>query len=140
MFKLKLLPYHTTVVLRYYPLLILESLLSLLLWSVPIMSASLNLFDDDDVGKSRRKNNTITNEGQASNLLMVGKESFKIRKTSQQPSTPMKTKPVVIYVVPPKVIHAEASEFMDVVQRLTAPMCSSSHDPQDDAQQRSNGN
>ncbi|XP_020100834.1 uncharacterized protein LOC109718825 [Ananas comosus] len=30
-------------------------------------------------------------------------------------------KPVIIYMVSPKVIHAEASEFMSLVQRLTGP-------------------
>lgn len=37
-----------------------------------------------------------------------------------------KKKPVIIYVVPPKVIHAEASEFMALVQRLTGKSPSSS--------------
>ncbi|WOL15304.1 hypothetical protein Cni_G24085 [Canna indica] len=43
----------------------------------------------------------------------VNEESHKIHKS--------KRKPVVIYMVSPQVIHAEASEFMALVQRLTGP-------------------
>lgn len=41
-------------------------------------------------------------------------------------------KPVIIYVVPPKVIHAEAGEFMALVQRLTGKSPSSSSSPSSD--------
>lgn len=44
------------------------------------------------------------------------KESHKIKKHPQEP--------VVIYMVSPKVIHVEASEFMGLVQRLTGPSSS----------------
>lgn len=55
--------------------------------------------------------------------LKVRKDSHKIRKPpppppQQQPPPPP---PVIIYTVSPKVIHANPSEFMTLVQRLTGP-------------------
>lgn len=48
--------------------------------------------------------------------LRVRKDSHKIRK----PPPPQQVRePVIIYTVSPKVVHADASEFMSVVQRLT---------------------
>ncbi|GAB4847725.1 hypothetical protein Ancab_026787 [Ancistrocladus abbreviatus] len=61
--------------------------------------------------------------------LRVREESHKIRKPpypprhpSSQPSTSAPTddrQPVIIYAVSPKVIQADASNFMSIVQRLT---------------------
>ncbi|CAL5009381.1 unnamed protein product [Urochloa decumbens] len=47
--------------------------------------------------------------------LRVRKDSHKIRK---QPVQQVR-EPVIIYTVSPKVVHAQPSEFMSVVQRLT---------------------
>lgn len=57
--------------------------------------------------------------------LKVRKDSHKIRKPPQQQSAPAPAppvqvrQPVIIYTVSPKVVHANPSEFMSVVQRLT---------------------
>ncbi|CAL5009225.1 unnamed protein product [Urochloa decumbens] len=47
--------------------------------------------------------------------LRVRKDSHKIRK----PPVQQVREPVIIYTVSPKVVHAQPSEFMSVVQRLT---------------------
>ncbi|XP_060198516.1 protein MKS1-like [Lycium barbarum] len=60
--------------------------------------------------------------------LKVRKDSHKIRKPPvgpsqhhyQPPQAPPRP-PVIIYTVSPKVIHANPSEFMTLVQRLTGP-------------------
>ncbi|CAA7403189.1 unnamed protein product [Spirodela intermedia] len=52
---------------------------------------------------------------------MVQQGSHSIRKTPR--------KPVVIYVVSPKIIHVKASEFMSLVQRLTGIDSSASSPP-----------
>ncbi|KAK4340903.1 hypothetical protein RND71_039404 [Anisodus tanguticus] len=60
--------------------------------------------------------------------LKVRKDSHKIRKPPMAPSqhhhhppqAPPRP-PVIIYTVSPKVIHANPSEFMTLVQRLTGP-------------------
>ncbi|KAE8785655.1 protein MKS1-like [Hordeum vulgare] len=49
--------------------------------------------------------------------LGVHGASRKIGKPAQQQNR----KPVIIYMVSPKVIHVEAHEFMSLVQRLTGP-------------------
>ncbi|CAN6169490.1 unnamed protein product [Urochloa humidicola] len=49
--------------------------------------------------------------------LGVHAASRKIGKPGQQ----QERKPVIIYMVSPKVIHVEAHEFMPLVQRLTGP-------------------
>ncbi|EAZ41227.1 hypothetical protein OsJ_25732 [Oryza sativa Japonica Group] len=48
--------------------------------------------------------------------LKVRKESHKIRK--QEPVQQLR-QPVIIYTMSPKVVHANAADFMSVVQRLT---------------------
>ncbi|XP_062096935.1 protein MKS1-like [Humulus lupulus] len=67
--------------------------------------------------------------------LKVSKDSHKIRKPPQYPQphpqvrhppapagdNQQRHEPVIIYTVSPKVIHAEVSDFMSVVQRLTGP-------------------
>lgn len=53
--------------------------------------------------------------------LMVQQESHSIRKAPR--------KPVVIYVVSPKIINVKASEFMSLVQRLTGNDSSGSSPP-----------
>lgn len=52
----------------------------------------------------------------SSGALGVHAASRKIGKQHQQ-----ERKPVIIYMVSPKVIHVEAHEFMPLVQRLTGP-------------------
>ncbi|XP_004974293.2 protein MKS1 [Setaria italica] len=54
--------------------------------------------------------------------LKVRKGSHKIRKPPPQ----QVREPVIIYTLSPKVVHADASEFMSVVQRLTGATASSS--------------
>uniref|UniRef100_A0A0D9VDN8 VQ domain-containing protein n=1 Tax=Leersia perrieri TaxID=77586 RepID=A0A0D9VDN8_9ORYZ len=49
--------------------------------------------------------------------LKVSKDSHKIRKQQQQ--VQQVRQPVIIYTMSPKVVHANAAEFMSVVQRLT---------------------
>ncbi|KAE8706809.1 putative Ankyrin repeat family protein [Hibiscus syriacus] len=61
--------------------------------------------------------------------LKVGKDSHKIRKpphppphaaaAGPPPAADQRRQPVIIYAVSPKVIHAEESEFMSIVQRYT---------------------
>ncbi|XP_042480521.1 protein MKS1-like [Macadamia integrifolia] len=70
--------------------------------------------------------------------LKVRKDSYKIKKPPlpPQPSQPLPPppppqpqqprQPVIIYTVSPKVIHTTASDFMNLVQRLTGPDSSSS--------------
>ncbi|EPS74170.1 hypothetical protein M569_00585 [Genlisea aurea] len=55
--------------------------------------------------------------------LKVSKDSHKIRKPPVAPQQPaaLPRPPVIIYTVSPKVIHADPSEFMSLVQRLTCP-------------------
>ncbi|CAN6194511.1 unnamed protein product [Urochloa humidicola] len=55
--------------------------------------------------------------GAGSGPLGVHAASRKIGKPGQQ----QERKPVIIYMVSPKVIHVEAHEFMPLVQRLTGP-------------------
>ena len=43
-------------------------------------------------------------------------------------------KPVIIYLVPPKVIHADASEFMALVQRLTGKSAGPPSSPSPEAE------
>lgn len=54
--------------------------------------------------------------GAAGRKLGVHAASRKIGKHGQQ-----ERKPVIIYMVSPKVIHVEAHEFLPLVQRLTGP-------------------
>lgn len=77
--------------------------------------------------------------------LKVSKDSYKIRKPPPGPSQPAAPPPanqparppVIIYTVSPKVIHATASDFMTLVQRLTgaspnsSPSASSDFPPPD---------
>ncbi|GMH24497.1 hypothetical protein Nepgr_026340 [Nepenthes gracilis] len=68
-------------------------------------------------------------QGPRPTLLRVSKESHKIRKLPPHPQLPSQPlarqpsgenrQPVIIYAVSPKIIHAEASTFMSIVQRLT---------------------
>lgn len=65
--------------------------------------------------------------------LKVRKESHKIKKPPMAPpAEPLVNhqqpprQPVIIYAVSPKVIHANPSEFMKLVQRLTGPEHSTS--------------
>lgn len=67
--------------------------------------------------------------------LKVRKDSHKIKKPPVVPHQqhqlpphhqPPPRPPVIIYTVSPKVIHANPSEFMSLVQRLTGPNSSSS--------------
>ncbi|KAJ0249150.1 Protein MKS1 [Hirschfeldia incana] len=62
--------------------------------------------------------------------LSVSKDSHKIKKPPRHPAQPPQHRgdqappyaarePVVIYAVSPKVVHTTASDFMNVVQRLT---------------------
>uniref|UniRef100_A0A6N2KVD5 VQ domain-containing protein n=1 Tax=Salix viminalis TaxID=40686 RepID=A0A6N2KVD5_SALVM len=48
--------------------------------------------------------------------LRLNQDSHKIKKP---PLPPQRQAPVIIYAVSPKIIHAEESNFMAVVQRLT---------------------
>ncbi|KAJ8439062.1 hypothetical protein Cgig2_018456 [Carnegiea gigantea] len=57
--------------------------------------------------------------------LKVRKESHKIKKPPVNHQQPPR-QPVIIYAVSPKVIHANPSEFMTLVQRLTGPEHSTS--------------
>ncbi|ONK59513.1 uncharacterized protein A4U43_C08F7200 [Asparagus officinalis] len=47
-----------------------------------------------------------------------------IKMSSSAQKKVQKKRPVIIYLVPPTVIHAEASEFMALVQRLTGKSAS----------------
>lgn len=64
--------------------------------------------------------------------LRVRKDSHKIRKPPVAPppqppqAQPQHRPPVIIYTVSPKVIHANPSEFMTLVQRLTGSSSSTS--------------
>ncbi|CAO2186554.1 unnamed protein product [Urochloa humidicola] len=58
--------------------------------------------------------------------LKVRKDSHKIRKAPPPPQQQQVREPVIIYTVSPKVVHAEPSEFMSVVQRLTGTAAASS--------------
>jgi hypothetical protein len=51
--------------------------------------------------------------------LSVNKDSHKIRKPPQPPPQVDRRQPIIIYAVSPKTIHANADDFMSVVQRLT---------------------
>uniref|UniRef100_A0A0E0ABK6 VQ domain-containing protein n=1 Tax=Oryza glumipatula TaxID=40148 RepID=A0A0E0ABK6_9ORYZ len=43
------------------------------------------------------------------------------RKIGKSAAHQQQRKPVIIYMVSPKIIHVEAHEFMSLVQRLTGP-------------------
>ncbi|OEL22597.1 hypothetical protein BAE44_0016384 [Dichanthelium oligosanthes] len=58
--------------------------------------------------------------------LKVRKDSHKIRKPPPQQEQQVR-QPVIIYTVSPKVVHAEPSEFMSVVQRLTGARHTHTH-------------
>ncbi|CAN6201180.1 unnamed protein product [Urochloa humidicola] len=60
----------------------------------------------------------IPRHGGAAGPLGVHAASRKIGKPGQRQQ---ERKPVIIYMVSPKVIHVEAHEFMPLVQRLTGP-------------------
>ncbi|KAJ0972766.1 hypothetical protein J5N97_020725 [Dioscorea zingiberensis] len=49
-------------------------------------------------------------------------ESFKMKK----PSTDQRKPPIIIYTMPPKIIHTEPQNFMSVVQKHTGASSSSS--------------
>lgn len=74
--------------------------------------------------------------------LKVSKDSYKIRKPPPGPSQPAAPPPanqparapVIIYTVSPKVIHATASDFMTLVQRLTGPSTTSAFPPPPEGQ------
>lgn len=84
------------------------------------MVAPMDLRPDISAGKSPRQEL----QGPRPTPLKIRKESRKIRKPpvapTQQPPPPPPP-PVIIYTVSPKIIHANASEFMTLVQRLTGP-------------------
>ncbi|KAG2576094.1 protein MKS1-like [Panicum virgatum] len=67
---------------------------------------------------SQRGGGTRELQGPRPAPLRVRTDSHKIRKPPQQPVQQVR-KPVIIYAVSPKVVHADPSEFMSVVQRLT---------------------
>ncbi|XP_055834190.1 protein MKS1-like [Solanum dulcamara] len=79
---------------------------------------------ENPAGKSPRREL----QGPRPSPLKVRKDSHKIRKPPmapsqhhhQPPQAPPRP-PVIIYTVSPKVIHANPSEFMTLVQRLTGP-------------------
>ncbi|GFZ09916.1 hypothetical protein Acr_21g0005150 [Actinidia rufa] len=56
--------------------------------------------------------------------LKVRKDSHKITKPPVVPAQHHHRPPVIIYTVSPKVIHTHPSEFMTLVQRLTARLAS----------------
>ncbi|XP_010925215.3 uncharacterized protein [Elaeis guineensis] len=60
---------------------------------------------------SLRSHGKVELQGPRPAHLMIRNETRRIRKPARNP--------VIIYVVSPKIIHAEASEFMALVQRLT---------------------
>ncbi|XP_059302466.1 protein MKS1-like [Lycium ferocissimum] len=92
----------------------------------------MDQLEHDSVAKSPKREL----QGPRPAPLQVRKESHKIKKPPvvphqqhhqlprhhQAPPRP----PVIIYTVSPKVIHANPSEFMSLVQRLTGPNSSSS--------------
>ncbi|MBA0724749.1 hypothetical protein Golax_021411 [Gossypium laxum] len=65
-------------------------------------------------------------QGPRPNPLRLSKDSHKVKKpphppprAAVPPAVQHRREPVVIYAVSPKVIHAEQSDFMSVVQRYT---------------------
>nr|DAD22607.1 TPA_asm: hypothetical protein HUJ06_024070 [Nelumbo nucifera] len=94
-------------------------------------------FSDQPTGKPSPRREL---QGPRPTPLKVHKDSYKIKKppVAPQPSQPQqpppqRRAPVIIYTVSPKVIHANASEFMALVQRLTGPSSSTSSDASGDA-------
>ncbi|KAG4179092.1 hypothetical protein ERO13_A10G083607v2 [Gossypium hirsutum] len=65
-------------------------------------------------------------QGPRPNPFRLSKDSHKVKKpphppprAAVPPAVQHRREPVVIYAVSPKVIHAEQSDFMSVVQRYT---------------------
>ncbi|KAJ8477107.1 hypothetical protein OPV22_020834 [Ensete ventricosum] len=59
--------------------------------------------------------------------LKVRRDSYTIKKRPVVPPAPPQCRrPVIIYAVSPKVVHATASDFMSVVQRLTGAAAAAS--------------
>ncbi|CAL9120396.1 unnamed protein product [Musa textilis] len=59
--------------------------------------------------------------------LKVRRDSYTIKKRQVvPPSPPQYRRPIIIYAVSPKVVHATPSDFMSVVQRLTGAAAASS--------------
>ncbi|XP_019174159.1 PREDICTED: protein MKS1-like [Ipomoea nil] len=82
----------------------------------------MDMSDMQSEGKSPRREL----QGPRPAPLRVRKDSHKIRKPpvapSQHPPPQAPPRPpVIIYTVSPKIIHANPSEFMSLVQRLTGP-------------------
>jgi hypothetical protein len=110
-------------------------LLSLSLSKIPNKSpAEMNQPDPGKMTHQQKKE--VQLQGPRPPPLKVSKGSHKIRKPPphpppKQPPKPFQTQqppqqPVIIYSVSPKVIHATASNFMYIVQRLTGPSSSTS--------------
>ncbi|XP_027343230.1 uncharacterized protein LOC113855799 [Abrus precatorius] len=49
----------------------------------------------------------------------INKNSRSIKKSSSSVNKPQQRKPVIIYARPPRIIHTHASDFKELVQKLT---------------------
>ncbi|THU50378.1 hypothetical protein C4D60_Mb06t19580 [Musa balbisiana] len=64
--------------------------------------------------------------------LKVRRDSYAINKRPVvPPAPPQYRRPIIIYAVSPKVVHATPSDFMSVVQRLTGAAAASSSSSSD---------
>ncbi|XP_065012798.1 uncharacterized protein LOC135641367 [Musa acuminata AAA Group] len=64
--------------------------------------------------------------------LKVRRDSYAIKKRPVvPPAPPQYRRPIIIYAVSPKVVHATPSDFMSVVQRLTGAAAASSSSSSD---------
>ncbi|XP_042461997.1 protein MKS1-like [Zingiber officinale] len=76
--------------------------------------------DPSDLRPSPRQEMHLKGPRPSPLSLKVSKDSHTIRKPLAAPPPPHRD-PVIIYSVSPKVIHADPSEFMALVQKLTGP-------------------
>ncbi|KAL0908338.1 hypothetical protein M5K25_022827 [Dendrobium thyrsiflorum] len=78
-----------------------------------------------DRNLSHRRELQLQLQGPRPSPLRVNKDSHKIVKPPPPPpplpQQQQQREPVIIYTIPPKVIHVEPANFMGLVQRLTGP-------------------
>ncbi|CAN8270263.1 unnamed protein product [Cochlearia groenlandica] len=86
-------------------------------------------FSGDITSDEQNQKRQIQICGPRPSPLSVHKDSHKIKKPPKHPAPPQNRdqppsyaaarEPIVIYAVSPKIVHTTASDFMNVVQRLT---------------------
>ncbi|KAG6421640.1 hypothetical protein SASPL_118197 [Salvia splendens] len=86
-----------------------------------------DFFSDAAAGTNRPSpRKEVQLHGPRPTALKVNKDSLKIRKPPIAPPPPENRQPIIIYAVPPKVIHTTVNDYKSLVQRLTGNASTSS--------------